>query len=171
MPRRLKNFSAKKLAEWMGLMKKSSYQERNTIARELYQTFAQELSEVNFRIDETIGLNSTNPVTRASLREIRSQLSQTIEKSRHIRQEKFELTPREMDVLIHLSSGASVKEICERQVATANWVLQIEWKQLPQRRNLDYSPKSICEKRSPQIFQLHSCTAHSRPRRPIESRN
>ena len=98
----------------MGLMKKSSYQERNTIARELYQTFVQELSEVNFRIDETIGLNSTNPVTRASLREIRSQLSQTIEKSRHIRQEKFELTPREMDVLIHLSSGASVKEICER---------------------------------------------------------
>ncbi len=94
-------------------MKKENYQERNRIARELYDFFAKELAEVSFRIDETIGLNSTSPKTRESLRTIRSSVTQLIEKSRQLREEKYELTNREKDVLAILATGASVKEICQ----------------------------------------------------------
>ena len=94
-------------------MKKDTYQERNRIARELYDAFAKDLAEVSFRLDETIGLNSTNAQTRESLRTIRSSVTQLIDRSRHLREEKFELTNREKDVLVILASGASVKVICE----------------------------------------------------------
>ena len=94
-------------------MKKDSYQERNRIARELYDAFAKDLTEVSFRIDETIGLNSTNSRTRESLRVIRADVSTLIEKSRHLREVKYELTNREKDVLAVLATGASVKEICQ----------------------------------------------------------
>lgn len=89
------------------------YQERNRIARELYDSFAKDLAEVSYRLDETIGLNATNPATRQSLRTIRARLTQLIEKSQHLREEKFELTHRECEVLAILATGASVKDIAE----------------------------------------------------------
>jgi DNA-binding NarL/FixJ family response regulator len=89
------------------------YQERNKIARELYESFAKELAEVSFKVDESIGLNSTNSDTRESLRKIRASLTEIIEKSRNLRDEKFEVSPREMDVLHHLASGLGVREISE----------------------------------------------------------
>ncbi len=95
-------------------LKKDSYQERNRIAQELYETFAKDLSEISFRVDETIGLNTTNPTTRQSLRAVQSSISKLIEKSKHTRDEKYALTRREREVLIELATGASVKEICER---------------------------------------------------------
>ena len=95
-------------------MKKSSYQERNTIARELYETFARDLAEVSFRVDETIGRNSTNPSTRESLRAIRSSLSSLIAKSAHLREEKFELSHREREVLQLVSQGLTSPEIAEK---------------------------------------------------------
>lgn len=94
-------------------MKNDTYQERNRIARELYDSFAKDLAEVSYRLDETIGLNATNAVTRQSLRTIRASVTQLIEKSQHLREEKFELTRRERDVLAILATGASIKEIAE----------------------------------------------------------
>ena len=94
-------------------MKNDTYQERNRIARDLYDAFAKDLTEVSCRLDETIGLNATNASTRESLRAIRSCVTQLVEKSRHLREEKFELTNREKDVLVILATGASIKEIGE----------------------------------------------------------
>jgi ATP/maltotriose-dependent transcriptional regulator MalT len=94
-------------------LKNNTYQERNKIARELYDSFAKDLAEVSYRLDETIGLNATNAVTRQSLRAIRASVTQLIEKSQHLREEKFELTRRERDVLAILATGASIKEIAE----------------------------------------------------------
>ena len=91
-----------------------TYKERNKIARELYDSFAKDLAEVSYRLDEAIGLNATNAVTRQSLRTIRASVTQLIEKSHHLREEKFELTRRERDVLEVLATGASIKEIAEK---------------------------------------------------------
>jgi DNA-binding NarL/FixJ family response regulator len=84
------------------------------MARELYGAFARDLSELSFRIDETIGLNSTNPLTRQSLRNIRSTVSAIIAKSEHMRSTQAELTNREKDVLLALASGLSTQQICEK---------------------------------------------------------
>jgi ATP/maltotriose-dependent transcriptional regulator MalT len=94
-------------------LKNNTYQERNKIARELYDSFAKELAEVSYRLDEAIGLNATNAATRQSLRTIRASITQLIEKSQHLREEKFELTRREREVLTILATGASIKEIAE----------------------------------------------------------
>ena len=94
-------------------MKKDTYQERNRIARELYNSFAKDLAEVSYRLDEVIGLNATNMATRQSLRTIRASVTELIEKSAHLREEKFELTRREQEVLAILATGASTKEIAE----------------------------------------------------------
>jgi DNA-binding NarL/FixJ family response regulator len=94
-------------------MKQSTYYERNRIARELYDAFASDLAEVSFRIDEAIGLNSTNAATRRSLRKIREDVTSLINKSKHLREVKFELTPREKDVMTILGTGESIKGISE----------------------------------------------------------
>lgn len=84
------------------------------MARELYGAFARDLSELSFRIDETIGLNSTNPLTRQSLRSIRSTVTAIVAKSEHMRARETELTNREKDVLLALASGLSTQQICEK---------------------------------------------------------
>jgi hypothetical protein len=84
------------------------------MARELYGAFARDLSELSFRIDETIGLNSTNPLTRQSLRSIRSTVTAIVAKSEHMRAREAELTNREKDVLLALASGLSTQQICEK---------------------------------------------------------
>jgi len=99
--------------EGMWAVKDGAYQQRNRIARELYDAFAQELAEVSYRVDEAIGMNSTNAQTRESLRSIRSGITELINKSHHLREEKFELTPREKEVLSILATGSSTKEISE----------------------------------------------------------
>lgn len=97
----------------MWTVKDGAYQQRNRIARELYGAFAQELAEVNYRLDEAIGMNSTNAQTRESLRSIRSGITELINKSKHLREEKFELTNREKEVLTLLATGGSAKAISE----------------------------------------------------------
>ncbi len=84
------------------------------MARELYDAFARDLSELSFRIDETIGLNSTNPTTRQSLRNIRAGITAIVAKSEHMRMSESELTNREKDVLVALASGLSTQQICEK---------------------------------------------------------
>jgi DNA-binding NarL/FixJ family response regulator len=83
------------------------------MARELYDAFSKDLSDLSFRIDETIGLNSTNPATRASLRNIRTSVTAIIEKSEHMRAHESQLTNREKDVLVALASGLSTQGICQ----------------------------------------------------------
>jgi len=97
----------------MWAVKDGAYQQRNRIARELYDAFAQDLAEVSYRVDEAIGMNSTNAQTRESLRSIRSGITGLIDKSKHLREEKFELTTREKEVLTFLATGSSAKEISE----------------------------------------------------------
>ena len=91
---------------------KENYQERNRISRELYNNFASDLADISFRIDEAIGLNSTNAPTRDSLRSIRESISTIVDKSRHHRETSFELTNREKEVLTILATGSATKEIC-----------------------------------------------------------
>lgn len=95
-------------------MKTDTYQERNRIARELYDAFANDLAEISHRLDEAIGRNSTNTETRKNLRVVQSGIAELIEKSQHMREERFELTRREKEVLDLLATGASVKEIAEK---------------------------------------------------------
>lgn len=95
-----------------------TYRERNEIARELYDTFAKDLASVTHRIDEAIGLNSTNTRTREALRSIRSELSTMIKESKNVLDEEFELTNREAEMLKALSTGASLKDIAKKFVIT-----------------------------------------------------
>ena len=94
-------------------MKRTSYQERNEIARELYNAFAKDLAFLSHRIDETIGLQATNPEVRDSLRRIRSEIGNLILKSSRLRDEESELSTREFEVLQALATGSSSKEIAE----------------------------------------------------------
>ena len=97
---------------------RSTYRERNEIARELYDTFAKDLASVTHRIDEAIGLNSTNTRTREALRSIRSELSTMIKESKNVLDEEYELTNREAEMLKALSTGASLKDIAKKFVIT-----------------------------------------------------
>ncbi len=95
-----------------------TYRERNEIARELYDTFAKDLASVTHRIDEAIGLNSTNTRTREALRSIRLELSTMIKDSKNVLDEEYELTNREAEMLKALSTGASLKDIAKKFVIT-----------------------------------------------------
>lgn len=95
-----------------------SYRERNEIARELYDSFAKDLASITHRVDEAIGLNSTNARTREALRHVRAELSALIKKSKSSLDEEFELTNREAEMLKALSTGASLKEIALKFVVT-----------------------------------------------------
>ena len=95
-----------------------TYRERNEIARELYDTFAKDLASVTHRIDEAIGLNSTNTRTREALRSIRLELSTMIKESKNVLDEEYELTNREAEMLKALSTGASLKDIAKKFVIT-----------------------------------------------------
>ena len=94
-------------------MKRTSYQERNEIARELYEAFAKELASVSHRIDETIGLQATSAEVRDSLRVIRSEIGDLLLKSSRLRNEESELSTREHEVLQALATGSSSKQIAE----------------------------------------------------------
>ena len=95
-----------------------TYRERNEIARELYDTFAKDLASVTHRINEAIGLNSTNTRTREALRSIRLELSTMIKDSKNVLDEEYELTNREAEMLKALSTGASLKDIAKKFVIT-----------------------------------------------------
>jgi DNA-binding NarL/FixJ family response regulator len=92
-------------------MKRTSYQERNRVARELYGEFAKDLATISHRVDEVIGLYATNQELRDSLRKIRISLTQLMEKSSHVREEKYELSDRENEVLHLLATGSTAKQI------------------------------------------------------------
>lgn len=95
-----------------------NYRERNEIARELYELFSKDLASISARIDEAIGLNSTNTRTRESLRSIRSEITALIKRSRTALDEEYELTNREAQMLKALSTGASLQEIARKFVVT-----------------------------------------------------
>ena len=76
--------------------------ERLRLARELHDGIAQDLSAIGYLLDNVIGRSSLDAGSRESLRELRSEITRTIDE---IRDEIFELrNPRELQPIPRLRS-------------------------------------------------------------------
>ena len=83
------------------------------LSRAHQRTISSDLQSITLKVDQAIGRNATNQVTRSSLRDIRELLEQLQEKVRALSSASSSLTRREREILNSLASGRTAIAIAE----------------------------------------------------------
>jgi len=73
-----------------------------------------DLAAISLKVDEAIGRNATNPITRSALRDIRESLDELRAKIDLLSKSSSLLTAREREVLVELKSGATAAAIARK---------------------------------------------------------
>jgi len=73
-----------------------------------------DLTAISLKVDEAIGRNTTNPITRSELRDIRESLDELQAKIDLLSKSSSLLTAREREVLVELKSGATAATIARK---------------------------------------------------------
>ena len=73
-----------------------------------------DLTAISLKVDEAIGRNATNPITRSALRDIRESLDELQAKIDLLSKSSSLLTAREGEILAELKSGATAAAIARK---------------------------------------------------------
>jgi DNA-binding CsgD family transcriptional regulator len=73
-----------------------------------------DLAAISLKVDEAIGRNATNPITRSALRDIRESLDELQAKIDLLSKSSSLLTAREGEILAELKSGATAAAIARK---------------------------------------------------------
>jgi DNA-binding CsgD family transcriptional regulator len=73
-----------------------------------------DLTAISLKVDEAIGRNATNPITRSALRDIRESLEELQAKIDLLSKSSSLLTAREGEILAELKSGATAAAIARK---------------------------------------------------------
>jgi DNA-binding CsgD family transcriptional regulator len=79
--------------------------------RAMEKIVARDLHSIGLSVDEAIGRNATNQITRSALRDIRSAIDDLAIKLRDLGKSSDLLTKRESEILISLGSGKTAAAI------------------------------------------------------------